>query len=108
MDVDPLPAGSTVVVLELHFAVDAVVEHRHRSEDLIRLASDGHHVSDQDLLQRLRVEFARGRLFHRQDLAGHEIAFEPLLNEIDEFDLGSAFLANDRRSLFCEQFADEF
>ena len=66
LDVDALPAGLAVVVLELHFAIDAVVEHRHRAEDLVRLARDGHHVADEDLLQRLRVEFARGRLVHRQ------------------------------------------
>ena len=83
LDVDPLPAGSAVVVFELHFAVDAVVEHRHGAEDLVRLAGDGHHVADQDLLQRLRVEFASGRLFHRQNLAGHGIALESLLEEIN-------------------------
>lgn len=82
LDVDPLPAGSADVVLELQFAVDADVEHRHRSEDLVRLAGDGHHVTDQDLLQSLRVEFARGRLFHRRDLAGHGIALEPLLDAV--------------------------
>ena len=84
LDVDPLPAGSAVVVFELHFAVDAVVEHRHGAEDLVRLAGDGHHVADQDLLQRLRVEFARGRLFHGQDLAGHGIALQPLFDAVPQ------------------------
>ncbi len=107
LDVDLLPAGSAVVVLELHFAIDAVVEHRHRAEDLVGLAHDGHHVANEDLLQRLRVEFARGRLFHFENLLGHGIALEPQLDEVDQLDLGAAFLANNRRLLFREQFADE-
>ena len=107
LNVDPLPAGPAVIVLELLFAVDAVVEHRHRAEDLVRLARNSHHVANENLLQCLRVEFARGRLFHRQDLAGHGVALEPLLDEVDEFDLGSAFLANNRRLLVREQFADD-
>jgi hypothetical protein len=84
LDGDALPAGLAVVVLELNFAVDAVVEHRHPVEDLIRLARDGHHVADEDLLQRLRVEFPRGRFVHRQNPARDRIALQPLLDEVDE------------------------
>ena len=42
LDADAFPARLAVVVLELHFAINAVVEHRHRAEDLVRLTGDGH------------------------------------------------------------------
>ena len=91
----PLPVGLPVVVLEIHFAIEAVVEHRHRAEDLVRLAHDGHHVADEDLLQRLHVEFARGRLVYRQNLSRDGIASQPLLDEINELHLLIARLAGD-------------
>ena len=62
---------------------------------MVRLAGDGYHVADLDLLQRLRVELARGRLFHRQDLASHGIALEPLLDEVEQRHLLVAALAKE-------------
>jgi len=46
-------------------------------------------------LQRLRVEFARGSLVHRQNLPLHRIALEPLLDEIHQRHLLIALLAGD-------------
>jgi hypothetical protein len=62
---------------------------------LVRLARDGHHLTDEDLLQRLRVTFARRRLVHRQNLARDGIALQPLLDEINERHLLVALLAGD-------------
>ncbi len=60
---------------------------------LVRLARDGHHVADEDLIQRLGVEFARGRLVHRQNFTRDGISLQPLLDEINERHLLVACLA---------------
>ena len=83
LNVDLLAAWLAIFVLEFNFAINTVVEHGQRPEDLICLARNGHHVADEDLLQRLIVEFPRGRRFHVQNFSSHRIAFEALLDEVD-------------------------
>ena len=82
LDIDALAAGFAVVVFEFDFAINAVIEHRHGPKYLIGFARDGHHVADEDLFERLRVEFARSRFFHLQNPLRHRIALEPLFDEI--------------------------
>jgi len=54
-----------------------------------------HPVADEDLLHRLRVEFSRGLLVHRRNLAAHGIALQPMLDEINERHLLVVLLAGD-------------
>jgi hypothetical protein len=55
LHVDLAPSGLPIVPLEFDLAIDAVIEHRDRPEDLVGLSAGRHHVADQDMLQRLRI-----------------------------------------------------
>ena len=60
MNVNLLPAGLAVVVLEFHFAIDAVSNLVSSRKTWLALTGNGHHVADENLFQRLSIEFARG------------------------------------------------
>lgn len=97
LHVDFHPARLAIIVLEFYLAIDAVVEHAHWAEYLVRLSANRHHVADQDLLQRLRIESLRSCFFHGQDLLRHRVALQALLDEVDQLYFLIALLSYDER-----------